>query len=295
MKPCNWEAGFVYRLGPKREFLKGLLVFAGPPIEVTPGAQLLTRKPEIHAPRPAPLFLSEVTAAESVVTVCFRDGEPVPTDLRILMEDVTKEDRYWLLYRATDHSTQGSEYTVDLARCPRCDGSENVIAGETSEKPVPHVQVEVRWQGHKAPFPVRFEDKAALPPLLLGRKPSEGELIDYFLFGREPEEAGEENGASNERVGGGVDDPLDTRRILAYFMRRFVQAIPGIEAEVGRAAYSRPALEAALRGPTSPLALAEHAAASLSRTPPDEPAKTPTAAAFQLVEILAALGRCARR
>jgi len=148
MKPCNWEAGFVYRLGPKRDFLKGLLAFAGPPIEVTPGAQLLTHKPELHAPRPAPLFLSEVTAAGALVRVRFRDGAPVPTDLRILMADAAKEDRYWLLYRAADDATQGSEYTVDLARCPRCDGSESVIAGETSEKPVPHVQVEVRWQGH---------------------------------------------------------------------------------------------------------------------------------------------------
>ena len=53
------------------------------------------------------------------------------------------------------------------------------------------------------------------------------------------------------------DGPIDTRRILAYFIRRFVQAIPGIEAEVRGAAYSRAALEAALRGPTSPLELAE--------------------------------------
>src|SRR5262249_37930937 len=94
----------------------------------------------------------------------------------------------------------------------------------------------------------------------------------------------------------GSDDPLDTRRILAYFMRRFVQAIPGIEAEIERAAYSRSSLEAALRGPTSPLALAEHAAASLERPPaPDEPAKTPTAVGFQLVEILAALARSRMR
>jgi hypothetical protein len=83
---------------------------------------------------------------------------------------------------------------------------------------------------------------------------------------------------------------------LAYFIRRFVQAIPGIEAEIERASYSRTALDATLRGPTSPLELAEHAFASLSRLPsPDEPKKTVTAVGFQLTEILAALLRSRER
>jgi hypothetical protein len=79
-------------------------------------------------------------------------------------------------------------------------------------------------------------------------------------------------------------------------MRRFVQAIPGIEAEIAQASYSRTALEAALRGPTGALELAERAFASLQKLPgPDEPVKTPTAVGFQLVEISAALQRCRQR
>ena len=47
-----------------------------------------------------------------------------------------------------------------------------------------------------------------------------------------------------------------------------------------------------LRGPTSPLELAERAFASLNRPPThNEPQKTPTAVGFQLTEILAALLR----
>ena len=65
-----------------------------------------------------------------------------------------------------------------------------------------------------------------------------------------------------------------------------------MEAEVRRAGYSRSALDAALRGPTSPLELAERAFHSLSRPPAvDEPQKTPVAVGFQLTEILAALQR----
>ena len=47
-----------------------------------------------------------------------------------------------------------------------------------------------------------------------------------------------------------------------------------------------------LRGPTSPLELAERAFASLNRPPTrNEPQKTATAVGFQLTEIIAALNR----
>jgi hypothetical protein len=155
------------------------------------------------------------------------------------------------------------------------------------------VFIEVRWDGHSATFPVRFDDKTRLPLLLVGRKPTEGDLIEYFLFGKEPEEWEEGSGLAGQEVSGSsTDAPIDTRRILAYFIRRFIQAVPGIEAEIRRAGYSRASLDAVLRGPTSPLELAERAYASLTQTPAsDEPAKAPTAVGFQLTEILAALLR----
>ena len=154
----------------------------------------------------------------------------------------------------------------------------------------PHVYVEARWQGHSATFPVRFDDKARLPLLLVGRKPTEGELIEYFLFGTEPEDWDDGSGLPGDGTKGPKPDaPIDTSRILAYFIRRFVQAIPGIEAEIRRAGYSRASLDAVLKGPTSPLELAERAFTSLNRPPAhNEPQKTPTAVGFQLTEILAA-------
>src|SRR5262249_57017328 len=129
--------------------------------------------------------------------------------------------RYWLLYRTTDSTGPALEATTDLLICPRCNAIEEVIVEDRPEKVAPHVQVEVRWQGVSALFPVRFLNKAELPLLLLGRKPSEGELIDYFLFGREPAETEDELIGRDKGAGAGADDPLDTRRILAYFMRRF--------------------------------------------------------------------------
>jgi hypothetical protein len=295
--PTNHEAGFVYRLSPRlRKQVAGLLDFAGPPTEVLPDALPATVQPMPDEEVAVPTFLAEVVATGTLVAVRFR--EIVPGDLVLQMPIPTKagDAGYWVLYRA-DATGAGPEQPVvaDLAACPRCDDDLRPLDTDTSGQPIlPHVFVVSRWGSHAANFPVRFDDKALLPLLLVGRKPTEGELIDYFLFGREPDEWDDGSGLPVEDAeGNSPDAPIDTRRILAYFIRRFVQAIPGIEAEVRRAAYSRAALDAALRGPTSPLELAERVFQSLARPPAgDEPPKTPVAVGFQLTEILAALLRC---
>ena len=295
--PTNFEAGVVYRLKPRqRKQLSGLLEFAGPATEVRDGSTPATIQPLIDEEAFVPTFLAEVVASGSVVTIRFRDA--VPLDLVLLMPIPARagDNGYWLLYSA-NAQRQGESDTIaiDLSVCQRCDERLEPLAGGSESPSIqPHVLVEARWNGHSATFPVRFDDKTNLPLLLVGRKPTEGELIEYFLFGTEPDDWDDGGGTPGyESQGPSTDAPVDTRQILAYFIRRFVQAIPGIEAEVRRAGYSRPSLDAVLRGPTSPLELAERAFASLTRPAAiDEPRKTPTAVGFQLTEILAALARC---
>ena len=271
--------------------------FAGPLVEILPDSPPATVQPAPAEEVAVPTFLAEAVVAGTLVTVRFR--EPAPGDLVLLMPIPTLagEDGFWVLYRAgAAEAGPDQPAEADLATCPRCDDVLRPLPADPTpgEAVVPHVFVEARWGSHSARFPVRFDDKARLPLLLVGRRPTEGELIDYFLFGKEPDEW--ENGSGlpgEDGTAPAPDAPIDTRRILAYFVRRFVQAIPGIEAEVRRAAYSRPALDAALRGPTSPLELAERAIQSLALPPArDEPQKTPVAVGFQLTEILAALRRC---
>lgn len=297
--PSNFEAGFVYRLTARqRKQLGGLMEFAGPATEVLAGSVPKTVQPSSDDVVFVPTFLAEVVATGSMVTVRFRDT--VPTDLVLLMPIPARagDVGFWFLYRADALGQNPVEtIVVDLASCQKCDDRLQPLAtNPTGQQIQAHVFVEVRWQGHSALFPVRFDDKTRLPLLLLGRKPTEGELIEYFLFGTEPEDWEDGNGSSVEgKQKRATDAPIDTRRILAYFIRRFVQAIPGIEAEIRRAGYSRTSLDAVLRGPTSPLELAERAFASLTRPPADdEPQKTSTAVGFQLTEILAALLRCKR-
>jgi hypothetical protein len=295
--PSNFEAGFVYRLTPRqRKQVSGLLTFAGPATEVRSDSEPSTVQPASEEEAFVPRFLSEVVASGTVINVRFR--ETIPSDLVLLMPIPARagDAGYWLLYR-TDARSEPSDQdiSVDLAACQRCDERlEPLLADSSDPQILPHVFVEVRWECHSAAFPVRFDDKTRLPLLLVGRKPTEGELIEYFLFGKEPEEWEEGSGLPGEDSKGlATDEAIDTRRILAYFIRRFVQAIPGIEAEIRRAGYSRTSLDAALRGPTSPLELAERAYSSLTQTPSsEEPAKTATAVGFQLTEILAALLRC---
>jgi len=295
--PTNHEAGFVYRLTPRqRKQVAGLLEFAGPPTEVLADGPPATVQPPPQEEATVPSFLSEVVVAGTSTQIRFR--EPAPADLVLLMPVPTMagEAGYWLLYQA-GNTGAGPDHPVevDLVGCPRCDDNLHPLPVEPPGQPIlPHVFVVARWGGHSATFPVRFDDKARLPLVLVGRKPTEGELIDYFLFGKEPDEWEEGGGPPGAEAEGATPDaPIDTRRILAYFIRRFVQAIPGIEAEVRRAAYSRAALDAALRGPTSPLELAERAFHSLTRpSAADEPEKTAVAVGFQLTEILAALRRC---
>ncbi|NQV23506.1 MAG: hypothetical protein HQ518_03970 [Rhodopirellula sp.] len=295
--PTNWEAGLIYRLTPKqRRLLQSLQTFFGPATEVLLNKPPRTEKPTRDEEPAVPWFLSEVTAEGTTLTVSFREGVSLPDDLVVLMEIPSRvsESVYWLIHQQDPNCDPVQEVIRELVSCPKCDSNLVVLPkDDTVGQTHPHVFVEIRWQGNCAAFPVRFDDKAALPLLLVGRKPTEGELIEYFLFGREP---GDDNGIGDGTGTGGSgtkpDGPIDTRRILAYFMRHFVQAIPGIEAELQQASYSRTALDAALRGPTSPLELAERAFASLNHPPhQDEPEKTPTAVGFQLTEILAALLR----
>lgn len=295
--PSNFEAGFVYRLTPRqRAKVAGLLGFAGDPVEVLPDCIPPTVQPIREEDGPVPTFLEEVVAAETVVSIRFRQDPP--SDLVLLMPVPARaaDPGYWVLFQADPRQSGPRTIRADLRSCRRCDGQLQPLAGAPAEKgPQPHVLVEVRWAGHSATYPVRFDDKARLPLFLDGRRPTEGELIEYFLFGKEPgtgDGSNDGNGEGAERAG--RDGPIDTRGILAYFIRRFVQSIPGIEAEILRAGHSPSALESALRGPTSPLELAERAFTSVDpdRKPSvGEPVKTAIAAGFQLVEIIAALNR----
>lgn len=297
----NWEAGFVYRLGRNHSIVDQLLLFAGPAVEVPADGRVETREPECEPEPPVPLFLHEVVAVGTRITVRLREDEPVPPDLVIAMPDRANPERLFLLLRGVVGDSHMTSHEVALEDCLHVD--ENLAAVPSNGAAVSVVNVaavvEVRWNGYEAQFPVRFEDRTLLPPVPGMRRLTESELIEYFLTGHEPWTWDTADGSiipGKPETGSETSDLTDTRRILSYFVRRFVEAIPGMEAELQRALHSKPALEAALLGPTSPVALAERAVESLRAGPPSgEPKKTPISVGFQLVEIVAVLQRCRER
>ena len=296
----NWEAGVVYRLASREtRIIDEILRVAGPPIEVREDRPPRTQPPVREADPPAATFLEEVVGQDTHVTVRLREGRPIPHEFTLLMPDHRDADRYFLIL---DRRTGDSDEHLIVARLEDCPLVDRHLAGvdrtglESGRALMPWV--EVRWDGHAALFPVRFDDKAALPRTVGLRRYTERELLDYFLYGRDPSLSGGdggEGGSADER-GGTNEEPVDTRRILSYFIRRFVEAIPGLEGEVTQALHSAPAMRAMLRGPTGVLELVNLVVQSLRALPArDEPIKTATAVGFQLVEIAGVLRRCRER
>ena len=81
---------------------------------------------------------------------------------------------------------------------------------------------------------------------------------------------------------------VDTTRIQSYRIRAFVEALPGMLSELSRVCGPQPLLEMAFLGETSPVGLARCIVTEVSTG-----MKSPTAAGFQLVEILRVLREAA--
>jgi len=80
---------------------------------------------------------------------------------------------------------------------------------------------------------------------------------------------------------------VDTSKIQSYQVREFVEALRGIEEDLRVAANANEAsMRLALMGPVSPLALARTIVDAVNRG-----IRTPLAAGFQMVELLALLHR----
>ncbi|MCG3178256.1 MAG: hypothetical protein BIFFINMI_00582 [Phycisphaerae bacterium] len=77
---------------------------------------------------------------------------------------------------------------------------------------------------------------------------------------------------------------VDTSKIQSYQIREFVEAISGIRADLRDAVHSEPAMKLAVLGPVSPIALTRTIMEAVKAG-----SRTPIAAGFQLVEILACI------
>jgi len=143
-----------------------------------------------------------------------------------------------------------------------------------------------------ATFPVNVaagDARHRLPLSPAGAKPGESDLLAYYQ-GRitfddlYPDPEGGTPVDGNAARDARAAQSVDKTRIQAYQIRAFVDALPGIRRELQAAAGTRGVLYQAFLGEVSPVALARHVLGQVSLGN-----RSVTAAAFQLVELIALL------
>jgi phosphatidylserine/phosphatidylglycerophosphate/cardiolipin synthase-like enzyme len=183
-----------------------------------------------------------------------------------------------------------------LIRSKQCDERVYRIRLEPKslERLLREKEVLVRWwlcqDGRDIPVNVAFEARDSLPLAPGVDHPGEALLIEYYqgrisfeeLF---PAPSGESDGAGAS-ITLSEGTVVDTSTIQSYQIRKFVEALPGIIADLASATTSDATMRLALLGPVSPLALAREVSRAVT-----EQRRTAVAAGFQLVEILGCLFR----
>lgn len=274
---ANLEAGLlVVRTGAARAALDGLVPSGGTRIELGPDAVVIDPKSEDEAEEALPIWPSFIGALELVIdesspSVFALDVEfrsPPPADASFLARD---DDQERLLVVPPESGTH--RVALDVAAFQ--------LLRRTQA-------VEVRWSTHAVLVPINLSLAARdhFPLTDTGALPEESAILAYYL-GRidwetviaGPLEAGI-HGFGAVRP----DDVVDTSRIQSYRIREFVESLPGLKRELLGVARRRGAMTQALRGPISPLALGKEVI-KVARAGE----RTPTGAAFQLVELLTVL------
>lgn len=292
----NWEAGVIYQLrGRAAQTLESLWNFASQPVELAPQTDLQTIEPEAIKEAAFPSFIMDMMVdAQVVITIALRNGKR-PATCEITMLDVRHPDRTYVLH--SGELPSGEFIRVAAAECPSRVGETALSPNASAKLENVNTTATVAWDGFTAQFPLRFENKAALPPTPWSRQPTEAELIEYFLTGRQPWEEDEFtalSAATGTPTGSETERGVDTSSILSYQMRTFVDALFGMEDTIMESARSRAALHSTLFGHTSALSLARQAVESLKLGTSMRPVKTAVAVGFQLVEIKGVIDRCRR-
>lgn len=158
-------------------------------------------------------------------------------------------------------------------------------------------QVFVRWGKQSAKYPVNVDLEArAFLPISPGSSPGEKLLVAYYQGRIAPEDLypppapDPDDEAEFEASTKAVTTDVDTSAIQSYQIREFVEALQGIRDDLRSASQGTEAtMKHAVLGEISPLALARAVTSAALKNQ-----RSPTAAGFQLVEVLACLTDAAR-
>ena len=282
---ANIEAGIVVRRsGKQRQVLAGLIpATVGEPVHLTGdwADKVVVERSSVDEPQ-WPSFVRSIRLVPAADT-------PDRLDLKIEI-NADKVTGSWSLHFAGKLTPDD----VPLMMGEQSgEGSRRVpLKPEVLERIIRDKELLVRWwswqEGREVPVNVALDARDALPVAPGTGRPSEALLIGYYqgrisfeeMF---PPPAGE--GFDKEKTDTVVEvSSIDTSRIQSYQIREFVEALPGIVADLGAAKTSGATIRLALIGQVSPLALAREVYRAV-----DEKRRTPVAAGFQIIEILGCL------
>lgn len=287
---ANIEAGLLLRKsGKERDGLRLLLPkTVGDPVTLGGGNSGRIEAPSAkRTEAPWPGFLKEATLVPS-------SGDEQKLTLRLVWDAVQVAGAWSIGLGVTmmDHEARLFE-------------SASVATGiETAEIPLndeklqfllKHQEILVQWwnwpEGRAVPLNVALEARTELPIAPGNLRPGESMLLAYYqgriawedLFPPPDDAQPHSPNGRSETLQAGVD----TSKIQSYQVREFVEALRGIEEDLRAAVNANEsAMRLALVGPVSPLALARTIVDAVGRG-----IRTPLAAGFQMVELLALLNR----
>ena len=286
---ANIEAGLIIRRTDKdRRSLESLIPSTiGHAIPLTGGEGIKLAQPEQMQPeRLWPVFIREIR-----LSPCTSD----PTNLDLLVRlDPEKISGQWQVQLAEKDSSKHAQSLVsDDATLGDDDTHRAVLDRSQLNQILGDQEVLVTWwanpDGARYPINVELSARENLPLCSGDHRPREHHLIAYYqgriawedLFPDPSEPAAIEELEYDAAIRSGVD----TSGIQSYQIREFIEALPGIVEDLRQAGMSTASMRLALLGPVSPVSLARTVVESVR-----DGVRTPTAGAFQLVEILCCLG-----
>jgi len=284
---ANIEAGLIsLRRGAQRAQLRALIpATTGEPVKLNGAAAPALAIPEAYAAESGwPVFLRSVTLSPSApgqlgLTLTLSSNRIAGAWSIDMLSQRTSGTEVTNLYRS-----DGSVNRQEEIQVPLDDSTLNQLLIDQ--------EVAVTWweSAGAVAFPVNVDITAreALPIAPGAAKLQEQHMLAYYqgrifwedLF-PDPDELGSLSRLDEITA---AKSSVDTAAIQSYQIREFVEALAGIKDDLRQGCYSVPSMRLALFGPVSPTSLARTIVDSVRANN-----RTPMAAGFQLVEILACL------
>ena len=285
---ANTEAGLLLRRSLQSPDLASLLPdLVGQPILLSQANVHALRAPEMGpADEPWPEFIRQVLLSPVVA----------PDEQLQLRIDTAPDAASFLWHaRLLDKDGVSGDTLIPLERTRDSAGTTLTapLAPEVLTRLLTDQEVLIVWSACPGgrPFPLNVEASARNTlPIAPGKQSiEENHLVSYYqgriaweqLF---PDPEDDNHGGKKTTPAALVDAGVDKSRIQSYQIREFVEALTGLNQDLRSAIQSEPSMRLALLGPVSPVALAQTILDAVTAG-----RRTPTAAGFQLVEILACL------